>query len=83
MKRLKVINPRILPKRLTYLLLLIGSTAHVGPRPPFYGFHNIYMFHEVGSLAPRSTPNLEDQVISNQCFLPLAIEGPTSYTTRQ
>jgi hypothetical protein len=37
------------------------------------------MFYEIGSLAPRTTPNLEDQVICNQGFLPLAFERPTSY----
>jgi hypothetical protein len=60
------------------LLLLLGSTAHVGPWPP------------VGSITINV---LRSGVVSphlggargffNQGFLPLAFEEPTSYITRQ
>jgi hypothetical protein len=39
-----------------------GSTAHVGPWPPLLRFRNSSFFKGVGLLAPRPTPNLEDQV---------------------
>jgi hypothetical protein len=39
-----------------------GPTAHIGPWPPLLRFQNSSFFYGVGLLAPRPTPNLEDQV---------------------
>jgi hypothetical protein len=39
-----------------------GRTAHIGPWPPLLRFCNSSFFYGMRLLAPRPTPNLEDQV---------------------
>jgi hypothetical protein len=49
-------------KKGTTKLYLNDPTAHIGPWPPLLRFRDSSFFYGVGLLAPRPTPNLEDQV---------------------
>jgi hypothetical protein len=51
---MKSIHPSIHPSD--------GPTAHIGPWPPLFLRFRNSSFYGVGLLAPRPTPNLEDQV---------------------
>ena len=66
-----------IPNRIVLLHRLCHRRSHLSRVFPM-GFLAIFFFRWAGGWPAASTPNVEDQVIFDQGFLPLALDTPVS-----